>query len=403
MAKRVVITSMGVISSLGINPDEIIKNLNEDNVTFERPSFDNDVVTCPIKGFNVKDFSGRFKYARYLNRGAELGLAAAIEAIKDSGLDQNQLVEAGIFAGAGPNMDISGEFPEIKDGNLDREDLAALWILKFLPNTLNSAIAQYAGIHGENLTINTACSASLQAIGEGYRKIKDGYLSLAFAGGGDSRISRGGILSYKKAQALYTGSDEPENSCMPFDARRKGFVPGEGGAFFLLEDMEHARSRGANIIAEICGFGSSIDGYNMTAPEPSGKWGEKAIYAAMDESEISPDNIDIISTHGTGTPLNDDMESNIVARIFGDMNPPVISLKSWIGHVAAACGALELAICLSCMREDYLPRIRNLEEPCNDNINFVRNSKEHSIKTALLENFGFGGQNSALIIKALDK
>ncbi len=399
MTRRVVITSMGIISSLGFNPEKIIANIKKNRVFFERPSFDNEVVTSPIKEFDLKDFTGRFKYARYLNRGAAFGLAAAILAIKNSELNQNMLTKAGLFTGTGPNLDISTEFPEIKNGNMDRDDLAALWILKFLPNTLSSTIAQFAGIHGDNLTINTACAASLQSIGEAFRKIKHGYLDLAFAGGSDSRISKGGILSYKKAQALYTGNKNPNEASRPFDMDRKGFVPGEGGAIFLLEEHNHAQKRNAKIIAEICGFASSIDGHNMTAPEPSGKWGEKALHGALTEAELSPDQIDLVSTHGTSTLLNDEVESEIIGRIFKDTGTPVIALKSWIGHAAAACGAMELAISLTCMQENYLPQIRNLNDPCHDKINFVHSAEERKANTLLLENFGFGGQNSALIVK----
>ncbi|MBW2741760.1 MAG: beta-ketoacyl-[acyl-carrier-protein] synthase family protein [Deltaproteobacteria bacterium] len=399
MHRRVVITSIGVISSLGFTLEEIIGNLKNGNALFEMSHFDSEVVVSPINGFDVKDFAGHFKDRRYLNKGAQFCVASAIEAVKKAGLDKQLLAEAGLFLGAGPNLNIGGEFPDVKGGEIDRRDLMALWMLKFLPNTAASVIAKLAGIHGENQTLTTACSASLQAIGEAFRKIRDGYIDLAFAGGGDSRLSKSSILAYKKAQALCDGTGKPERASRPFDRSRNGFVPGEGGAFFLLEELKHAKSRGTVIYGEVCGYGVSIDGYSMTAPEPDGIWAERSVNAALQEAGLAPSDIDVISSHGTGTILNDSMEADLMDRVFGKVPTFIIALKSWIGHIAAACGAVELAICLACMKYSYLPKIRNLDEPCHAGLNFVREGRKCSIDNILLENFGFGGQNSVVIIK----
>ncbi|MBW2737902.1 MAG: beta-ketoacyl-[acyl-carrier-protein] synthase family protein [Deltaproteobacteria bacterium] len=399
MHRRVVITSIGIISSLGFSIEEIIANLKDGKASFERSFFDNEVVISPINGFDVKNFAGHFKDRRYLNRGARFCVASAIEAVKKAGIDKKLLAEAGLFLGTGPNLDIGGEFPDVKAGEIDRKDLMALWMLKFLPNTAASVIAKLAGMHGENQTLTTACSASLQAIGEAFRKIRDGYIDLAFAGGGDSRLSKSSILAYKKARVLCDGTGKPERAIRPFDRSRNGFVPGEGGAFFLLEDLKHAKKRGAVIYGEICGYGASIDGYSMTAPEPDGIWTERAVNAALREAEFAPSDIDVISSHGTGTLLNDSMEADLIDRVCGKRSPFIIALKSWIGHIAAACGAVELAICLACMKYGYLPKIRNLDEPCHAGLNFVREEREYPIQSILLENFGFGGQNSALIVR----
>jgi 3-oxoacyl-[acyl-carrier-protein] synthase II len=399
MKRRVVITAMGIFSSLGHGPGEIIKSLKGRHVNFERPAFDDEVVTSPIRKFNVRDYTGPFKDGRYLNRGSQFAVASAIAAIKNSGCEKGDLAGAGLFVGAGPNLNIGGEFPEIKEGEIDMGGLQALWILRFLPNTAASVIAKLSGLHGENLTVCTACSASLQAIGEAFRKIKNGYLDRALAGGGDSRLSPGGILAYKKAGALYKGESEPDKASRPFDGSRSGFVPGEGGAFFLLEELEKAKERGAEIYGEICGYRSSMDASSMTAPEGTGKWGMLAVLSALQEAEMSPSQIDVISTHGTGTLLNDEGEANLIDEIYSGYNPLVIALKSWIGHTASACGAMELALSLICMRENYIPEIRNLKEPCSWKINFVRNGGAFSFGTSVIENFGFGGQNAALIVK----
>lgn len=399
MSRKVVITAMGVCSSLGFSEAEIIDSLENGRVSFERPSFDPTVVTSPVRNFDIRDFfHGPFKDRRYLTRGGLFCVASAMAAVRDSGLGKEMLTRAGLFMGTGPNLDISGEFPEIPDRRMDRDDLMALWMLRFLPNTPASVTARCAGIHGENLTINTACAASLQAVGEAFRKIREGYLDLAFAGGGDSRLNPGGILAYRKANALFTETADPGSASRPFDRGRCGFVPGEGGAVFLLESLAHAKSRGASVYAEVCGYGSSMDGYNMTAPHPEAEWGEKSVREALHDAGMDAGDIDLVSAHGTGTPLNDDMEAVLLDRVFGNTRPRVTAFKSWTGHLAAACGAIELALTLVCMRHRYIPQIRNLQDPCHPRINFVRNVTEDTPDAVLLENFGFGGQNTALVI-----
>ncbi len=401
MKRRVVITSMGVVSSLGRSAGDMMKSLKEKSVAFERQSYDRDVVAAPVKDFKVRSYTGPYKDGRYLNRGAQFAVASALDAVRYSGYNGNFPKEAGLFVGAGPNLNIGGEFPDVNCGNMDRRDLQALWILKFLPNTAASVIASLLGIHGENLTVSTACSASLQAIGEAFRRVKDGYLDCALAGGGDSRLSPGGILAYSKAQALCNGDGDPREASRPFDYKRSGFAPGEGGAFFLLEEFETAKKRGANIYGEICGYGCSLDGCNMTAPDTKGESGKAAVTAALKEADMATSQIEAVFAHGTGTVLNDEMEANLIFDLYGKRQPPVTAIKSWIGHAASACGALELAIALACLEEGYLPEIRNLEEPCREDVNFVRGGLSIPFDTAVIENFGFGGQNSALVVKRI--
>ncbi len=397
--RRVVITALGVISSLGAGEQEILAGFAQGQGAFRRPSFDRELVVAPITSFEIRDYTGPCKERRYLNRGAQFSVAAALAALKDSGLDGERASRAGLFVGAGPNLDLGGELPDIQAGKIAEESLMALWILRFLPNTAASVIARLLGVHGENLTVGTACTATLQALGEAFRKIKHGYLDLALAGGGDSRMSKGALLAYKKAGALYRGGGDPRQASRPFDETRQGFVPGEGGAFFLLEEQEHAQRRGAKIYGEICGFGASLTGYSMTAPDPAGYWEEAAVRSALGEARLQPGEIDVVAAHGTGTVLNDSMEATLLARVFAGHAPAVLALKSWIGHLSIACGAVELALCLTALRQGYLPEIRNLTTPCHQGLNFVRQGLTASPRTLLVENFGFGGQNGALIVK----
>lgn len=398
-AKRVVITSFAFFSPMGHSGHDVVAAMRNQQSMYENPQYDPDVIAAPVKNFNVKDHIGRYKNARYLNRGAAFCLASAMNAIKHSGLDGNSLESAGLFTGAGPNMDIGGEINQIEDGSINKKELKALWLLRFLPNTAAAMIADLAGVHGENFTISTACATGIQTIGEAFRKIRCSYLDVALAGSGDSRLSPGGVLAYKTAGALYTGKESAQNGHRPFDKDRGGFAMGEGGAFFVLESLEHAQNRGADIIAEICGFGSSMDAGSMTAPDPTGKWMEKAVCHALKESNLGPSQIDLISAHGTGTDLNDVMESELLERVFKNSHPMIMALKSWIGHTSAACGAIELALALSLMKHEFIPRIVNLENPINNKLNFVTENMDQSFGTILLENFGFGGQNGALVIR----
>lgn len=398
MARRVVITAMGAVTSLGHSPESIVDSIRSGRVSFQPSRADVRVIVAPIKGFDIRKHTGRHKNLRYLNRGAGLAVAAAVDAVQNAGLSAKELESAGLFVGAGPNLDLGGECAHIASGQIAADKLSALWILRFLPNTAASTIAQLTGIRGENLTLGNACAASLQALGEAFRKIKHGDLDLAVAGGGDSRLSEGAILAYRKAQALYVGDDEPHAACRPFDKARQGFVPGEGGAFFVLESADHAAERGAAVLAEICGYGASMDGHAMTAPQPDGRWAENAVRRTLDDAGMSPEQVDMISAHGTGTPLNDEVEAAMIQRIFEGRNPPVLALKSWIGHLASACGAVELAICLNALQAGIWPEIRNLEAPCRTGLNYLRGKKEAEPDAILLQNFGFGGQNAALVV-----
>ena len=399
MHRRVVITSYGVVSSLGSSESDILASFRTGRTTFTGSQIYPGLPVCPVEGFSARAHTGPCKELRYLHRGAQLSVSAALDAIRDSGLGKKEMAKAGLFVGVGPNLDFTAEFPEIREGSLDIPGLQALWILKYLPNTAASLISRLAGIKGENLTVGTACAATLQAVGEAFSRIKAGRLDLALAGGGNSNLNPGGLLAYKKASALYCGEKAPECAMRPFDSERGGFVTGEGGGFFVLEELEHARSRGAKIYAEICGYGCSLDACSMTAPAPDGESGRAAVLMALGEAGIAGEEIGLISSHGTSTVLNDEAERLIIESVQGRGRPPVIALKSWIGHCSAACGAVELALALILMKNSLLPPIRNLEEPCSAEIYFVRQPTAHEFSSMLIQNFGFGGQNCALVLR----
>jgi 3-oxoacyl-[acyl-carrier-protein] synthase II len=327
----------------------------------------------------------------------DLAVAAALSCVEQGDLTTEQRERCALFLGAGPNLDMGRSVPNIRDGIIREQDLDALWLLGFLPNTAASIITTLASVHGESVTLTTACAAGLQAIGLGADAIRSGRTDLALAGAGDSRLSRGGLLGYTRARAVARG-DSPGTACRPFDRSRSGFVPGEGGAFFLLEELGHARRRKATILGEILGNAATADGHALTAPDPRGIRGKQAVRTALVRSGLNPGDICAISAHGTGTRRNDTMEADMIARVFGPRTPPVVALKSWIGHLAAACGAVELDLLLTCLEGELLPPVRNLTRPEDSRPNYVRSPEPARKGPILLHSFGFGGQNATLVV-----
>lgn len=386
MKKRVVITDVRAISAVGNTLEEISRSFR--NGAF--PEIRDYVI--PLKDFELRRHIGRHKDIKYLSRGGRFAAACALGIAGK--LPEKDLSEAGLYLGAGPNFDLTQA-----GGN-------ALWILNFLPNSAASFISKAGGIHGESATLGTACAASLQAIGLAYEKVAGGRVKLALAGGGDSRLCAGGLKAYQDCQALFSkqsaGDLDPNGHYAPFSSESYGFIPGEGGACFLLEELESALGRKAAIYAEIVGAGAGCDGYNMTAPDPEGTYAKQAVLKALSMAGLGPGEIDAVSAHGTGTPLNDRAEYKVISEVFGP-SPYIISLKSWVGHLASACGAVELAMCLSLLKDKVLPPIRNLSGKNRMDgstpLNFVTAPVTADLRHILVENFGFGGQNYALVLR----
>lgn len=376
---RVVITAAGGVSSLGSSTQELIDSFQGSFPDFKEQF---SVFTAPIIDFQFKDFVGKYKNKRYLNRGAALTLAGAVKTVQNSGIELDK--DCGLFVGAGPNL----VFPEKGDEYSKRK---ALWLLEHLSNTASSSISALLDIHGENSTIGTACTASLQAIGEGYRRIKYNQMEMALAGGGDSRLSQGGVMGYKMAGALYKGSN-PSKEYSPLRAEPLGFIPGEGSGFVILETLDSALKNNREILAEIVGFGQTMDGYNMTDPAPDGYWQSKAISLALKEAGIGAEEIGVIVAHGTGTPLNDEMELKLIESLFNNESM-LLTFKEWFGHLSAGCGAVELWGLIACFKSGFFP----LKHRSN-NYSVSGNSLTNS-NYALIQNFGFGGQNAVLVVK----
>jgi 3-oxoacyl-[acyl-carrier-protein] synthase II len=383
MSRRVVITGSGFVLPLGNNRPDVLSALLEPHGPFLRSEVDSEVAVCPVPDFDLKSHVGRCKNARYLTRGQQLCLAAAVRAVDDAGLDGRNLDRAGLFLGLGPNLQAS-----------PRDD-RALWLLDYLPNTVTSVMAEILGAHGENLTILTACAASTQALGQAYRTVASGLADVALAGGGDSRLSFEGVRAYRQAGVLASGFERPELACRPFDRARCGFAIGEGGAVFALESLEHAGGRGARILAEIVSASSSLDGCSLTGPDPSGQAAAMAVQSCLEN--LPGDGLCVLA-HGTGTVLNDAVEGEILASTVPHALA-ITAFKSRIGHLAAACGSAELTLGLICASQGQFPGIAGLENPCRDDLPLLREPTLLRPGSLLLQSFGFGGQNACLGVR----
>jgi 3-oxoacyl-[acyl-carrier-protein] synthase II len=262
----------------------------------------------------------------------------------------------------------------------------------------------YFGIHGPAYTVTTACASSNDAIGNAFYAIREGRTDLAVTGGTEGCITELGIGGFCALKALSTGyNDTPELASRPFDKNRDGFVIAEGAGILILEELEHARKRGAPILAEIAGYGSTSDAYHLTAPDPEGAGASKAMQQALDDAGLKPEDIDYINAHGTSTPTNDPIESAAIRRVFGSHAETVAvsSSKSMTGHLIGAAGAVEAIVCLKAMNESYLPGTINLEEPGEGcDLNYVTGSgTSGKIRASMSNSLGFGGHNGVLVMK----
>lgn len=419
---RVVLTGAGICSAAGHSLAEVAtffagsSSPFMSSETFGLPGY----AVCPVSspdadGLGTDDVAARLRTWRRrasVQRGGRFALAAALRAVNHAGFSSDCPLppETPVLAALGPMLDAAGEpglFPlRQADAHSVGEPadaaapgLAALWLLRWLPNTTCAALNQLLGLHGEALTVNAACASATQALGRAFRRIATGETERLLVMAGDSRLSAHGLLGYAKARALCRRDAADANrGPRPFAPDGDGFAPGEGGAAFVLESLAAARARGAAVLAEVLGYGASCDGGSLTAPDPSGHYAEIAVRAALKQAGLAPESIGWIAAHGTGTPLNDPVEAALLARLFGN-GPAVLALKSWLGHTSAACGALELACVLACREAGFMPPIRDAKTFLRSDVRFVRTAAPFPGPAGLVESFGFGGQNAALVLR----
>lgn len=409
---RCVITGMGLVSSLGSDRKSAAESFRKNRTAFRsvkngagRPDFDG-LVICPVPDMGDDApfaFLSSWRHRRYLSRGAFLDVLAGLRAALSAGFEG--LPEDCVLSGtAAPSLDFERE-SGLPPAPPAEDRLDALWLLRWLPNTATTVLASLLGARGAGLTYGSACASGLIALGEGFLRIRHGLAGTVLVHAGDSRLSSGALLGYAKAHTL-SHHLSPDASSLPFDRDRRGFVPGEGGAAFVLEERSAAQKRGARILAEITGYAATLDGGALTAPDPKGIQAEKAVRRALAMADLTPGDIDFVSPHGTGTGLNDAMEAGLLARVFpGKDGPAVTAFKSWTGHLASACGAVETALAIICAQERITPPVRGLRHPLTDSLRFVLPGTAPAPDVfkpgscGLVENFGFGGQNAALCLR----
>ncbi|MHC4408063.1 MAG: beta-ketoacyl-[acyl-carrier-protein] synthase family protein [Planctomycetota bacterium] len=420
--RRVVVTGMGAITSLG-----------EGHEHNWRRMLAGEAGVGLITRFDASTFSARIaseieplprvpedEWAEELGIHARFALVAGREAWADSGLegsiDKNRL---GVFMGSGKGiLQIENLVEGVLAARTERTfDYAAF--LKRSLETLSAPrrkqeryhqtgthLARAVGAAGPNWVCITACAAGNHAIGEAFYCIRRGDADAILAGGTHSQIDAMSLAGYSTLGALSETNDEPQRASRPFDRKRNGFVLGEGSGVLVLEELEHARARGANILAEVVGYGNTGDSYRVTDPHPEGVGAEQAMREALRTAGLQPGAIDYINAHGTSTHQNDAQESQAIQRIFGPKGvaPAVSSVKSMIGHLIAAAGAIESIACVHALREQILPPTINYENPDPEcNLDYVPNeAREAEVVYAMNNSFGFGGQNIVTIFKTFD-
>lgn len=424
MSHRVVITGFGVLAPNGNNTESFWEGLRTGRSgvrTIE--SFDvggfKVKAAGEIRDFKARDFVPNRKSLKIMGNNIRYGVAASQMAMEHAGLKETppDPERFGVVMGSGivpsdveeigaavmASLDDEGKFDIHRFGEEGHKMLFPLWLLKHLPNMVAAHISIIHDAQGPNNTIVTACSASTQAIGEAARILERGDADVVLAGGADSRIDPLSLVAYSLLGAVTTADRPPAELSRPFDRGRDGFVLGEGAACLVLETEEHAKARGASIYAEVAGYGSSFDAFAVTSPEPEGRGAIQAMVAAMRDAGVGPGDVDYISAHGTSTILNDRMETAAVKKLFGDRAPkvPMSSIKSMIGHLIGASGAIEAVTSVLAIRDGVVPPTINLTDPDPEcDLDYVPNeAREASVKTVLSNSFGFGGQNASLVLR----
>jgi 3-oxoacyl-[acyl-carrier-protein] synthase II len=413
MERRVVVTGMGVITSLGNNLEEFKNNIFSGKSGIDRiKSFDPsglDVqIAAEVKNFDLRNFDKNIKVIelKRIDRFSQFAIAASLMALEDSFLDISKIdpYRVGVIVASGIGGIISLEEGIRTMINKSPTLVSPYLSAMMIPNMASGWVSMKLKINGYISCPTTACSASATAIGEAFEAIRRGDADIIFAGGSEASITPIGIVSFSQAKALSTRNDEPQKASRPFDKKRDGFVMGEGAGILVLEELEHAKKRGAKIYAEIISFAQTSDAYHITAPEPSGGPRAKAIEIALEKGKVSKDEIDYINPHGTSTPLNDKIETETIKKVFGDKayKIPISSTKSMIGHLLGAAGAVEAIATILMIKEGFIhPTINQEEKDPECDLDYVPNiGREHKIRYALSNSFGFGGVNTALIIKS---
>ncbi|MDI6783919.1 MAG: beta-ketoacyl-ACP synthase II [bacterium] len=410
--RRVVITGLGVITPVGLSVKETWEALvagksGAGNITYFDTTDYTTKIAAEVKGFVPENYLDP-KEAKRLEKFVCFSIAATKEAIADAGLnlDQEDLNRFGVIVGSG----IGGL------GLLERQHTILLekgprrvspfLIPMMIINMASGMISMIYKLKGPNTAVATACATGAHAIGDAFKIIQRGDAEVMVCGGTEATITPIGIAGFCSMKAMSTRNDEPQKASRPFDAKRDGFVMGEGSGVVILESLDHARQRNARIYAEIAGYGLTADAYHITAPAPEGEGAARAMALAIQDAGLNPEQVDYINAHGTSTDLNDKFETIAIKKVFGDQayKLAVSSTKSMIGHLLGAAGGVEFVVCVLSIVNNKLTPTINYEFPDPDcDLDYVPNqARDAQVNTAISNSLGFGGHNATLLVKRFE-
>lgn len=408
MKNRVVITGIGAITPLGNDVNSFWKETKEgkcgiDYITIFNAERLKVKIAAEVKNFNPENYMDR-KEAKRTDRYCQFAIAAAKEAVKDSGLDLENMnkerLGVVIGSGIGGLSTIEREVKNLVEKGPNR--VSPFFIPMSIGNMAAGNIAIRYGAKGMCTSVVTACATGTNAIGDSMRLIQNGMADVIIAGGTEASITEIGIAGFTNLTAL-SKSNDPNNASTPFDANRSGFVMGEGAGILILESLEHAQKRNAKIYAEVAGYGATCDAYHMTAPAPDGEGGARAMKLAIEDAGIEPSEVSYINAHGTSTPLNDKYETMAIKSVLGEAayKVPVSSTKSMTGHLLGASGAIEAIVCIKALNEGFLPPTIGYKTSDPDcDLDYVPNSgREAKLNYAMSNSLGFGGHNATIVLK----
>lgn len=408
MSRRVVVTGLGAVTPIGNNVDDFWASVKAGKIGFDHiTKFDTTDYKCHIaaelKDFNPQDFMDR-KAAKRMEPFSQYAVAAAKQAIDDSGLDIEKedpyMVGCAIGSGIGSLQAMERETQKLYEKGPNRVN--PLLVPLMICNMAAGNVSIQFGLKGKSINDVTACATGTNTIGEAYRSIQYGEADVMVAGGTEGSVCPIGIAGFTALTALST-VDDPTKCSLPFDKNRSGFVMGEGAGVVILEELEHAKARGAKIYAEIVGYGCSSDAYHITSPQEDGAGAARAMTNAMSDAGVTPADVKYINAHGTGTHHNDLFETRAIKLAFGDeaANLKINSTKSMIGHLLGAAGAVEFITCVKEIQDGFIHKTVGYETPDEEiDLNYCKDSYEEPVEYALSNSLGFGGHNASILLKA---
>ncbi|HET7511657.1 MAG TPA: beta-ketoacyl-ACP synthase II [Chthoniobacterales bacterium] len=413
MNRRVVITGMGVVTPLGNDLESFWQNLLAGKsgigpiTRFDTTDYETRIAG-EVRDFDPKTAFNNPKEHRRTDRFTHLAMGATKNAMRDSGIELEKVNRDRfgvlVSSGIGGLKTLEDQHTVLQTKGPSR--VSAFTIPMLISNMASGLISMELDVRGPNLCIVTACATSNNAIGEAWRIIKFGDADIFLAGGAESSIIPVGLAGFGAMKALSTRNDEPERASRPFDRDRDGFVMGEGAGVLVIEELEHAKSRGAKIYCELAGYGLSGDAYHMTAPPPDGEGAARAMKMALDHAGVAPDEVDYINAHATSTGLGDICETRAIKTVFGEYAKnglAISSTKSMTGHLLGGAGAIEMAVCALAIRDGKIPPTINLENPDPEcDLDYTANvAREKPVRVAVNNSFGFGGHNATLVARSL--